>query len=117
MQQELRLTGKKDFSSAQKEGRRLANRLLVLRFQESGLPRSRFGFSVGRRVGTAVRRNAVKRRLRASVQSIPVRGGWDAVFIVRSAAATASFQELKEAVKGLLGQAGLIAPEKEKIGE
>jgi len=108
MQRELRLTGKKDFSSVHRKGRRWANRLLVLRVLQSGLPASRFGFSVGRRIGTAVARNAVKRRLRASVQGIPIRPGWDAVLIPRGAAASYSFQELKAAVEDLLGRAGVI---------
>ena len=55
----------------------------------------------------AVIRNAVKRRLRALVQDIPVRPGWDAVFIPRSAAARSSYQELKAAVEDLLGRAGI----------
>lgn len=108
MRRELRLTGKKDFSAVHRKGRRWANRLLVLRVLPSGLPTSRFGFSVGRRVGTAVTRNAVKRRLRASVQGISVRPGWDAVFIPRRAAASATFHELKAAVEDLLGRAGVI---------
>ena len=114
MQRELRLTGKKDFSSVHRKGRRWANRLLVLRVLQSGLSTSRFGFSVGRRIGTAVTRNAVKRRLRASVQGIPVRPGWDVVFISRSAAADADFQQLKEAVRELLGRAGITAAEGEE---
>ena len=108
MQRELRLTRKKDFSSVQRKGRRWANRLLILRIQKSGLPISRFGFVVGRRVGTAVTRNTVKRQLRAAVQNISVKPGWDMVFISRAVAADASFQELDRAVKELLSRGGII---------
>lgn len=114
MQREFRLTKSKDFSSVQRKGRSQANRLLILRVLNNGLSVSRFGFSVGRGVGTAVTRNTLKRRLRAAVQSIPVSAGWDVVVIARPTAASHSFDELRTALEQLLGRAGLLATEAEE---
>ena len=111
MQRRLRLSKSKDFSSVHREGRSWANRLLVLKALKNGLTVSRFGFSVSRRVGKAVTRNTVKRRMRASAQAIPVRPGWDVVVAARPATANCSFNELNAALLQLIGRAGLLAAE------
>ena len=60
--------------------------------------RSRLGLSVSKKVGTAVKRNKVRRRLkeifRSSSAGLP--GGLDFVISARPAAAEASFEELNE---------------------
>jgi ribonuclease P protein component len=59
-----RLSGARAFGLVFREGRRAAGRLLVLYVRPDGAPEPRLGLSVGRRVGKATVRNAVKRRLR-----------------------------------------------------
>jgi ribonuclease P protein component len=57
----------------------------------------RFGFTVTKRLGNAVVRNRIRRRLRESVRKIApgaARGGMDYVLVARSAAATRDFAEL-----------------------
>ena len=63
---------------------------------ESGTPR--LGLSVSRKVGKAVTRNAVRRRLREIFYSTPaeIPGAWDLVVSARPAAAEASLRELRE---------------------
>ncbi len=63
--------------------------MLVLKAAPNGLEGNRYGFSVGRRVGIAVVRNRVKRRLREVARLARVKAGWDMVFIARGAAASA----------------------------
>ena len=56
------------------------------------------GLSISKKVGTAVRRNGVRRRLKEIFHSSAVRlpGGLDFVISARPAAAEASFEELNE---------------------
>ena len=108
MQRELRLTGSKRFSLIHQEGRRWANRLLVLRAIPNDLDKSRFGFAVGKRVGHAVMRNKVRRRLREIVRAQAIKPGWDAVLIARRDASTADYYKLKDALVLLLKRADLI---------
>ena len=68
----------------------------------------RLGFTVSKKVGNAVRRNRVKRRLRAVAEQVlpeNVRPGFDIVMIGRATTATRSFEclvnDLKQALKKL----------------
>lgn len=108
MQDRLRLTGEKRFSSVFQEGRSWANPLLVLKVLPNGMDASRFGFSAGRRIGKAVTRNRVKRRLREGVRCSQVKSGWDVVLIARKGAASADFHQLKRSLDELLRRARLV---------
>jgi ribonuclease P protein component len=71
---------------------------------------------VGRRVGKAVTRNRVKRRLRASAQAVLTNPGWDMVIIARAGTAECSYQQLESALGQLLGRARLLVTDiKERL--
>lgn len=108
MQRRFRLTGSKRFSRIHRDGNSAANRYLVIRFLPNGLDRSRFGFLTSKRIGNAVVRNKVKRRLREAVRQNRVRGGWDAIFIARTGIEKAGYQELKQATDNLLRRSRLV---------
>jgi len=109
MQRELRLTGSKRFSLIHQEGRRWANRLLLLRAIANDLDKSRFGFLVGKRIGCAVVRNKVKRRLREIIRVRAIRPGWDILLIARREASKADYSQLGNAAEDLLQRAGLMS--------
>lgn len=71
---------------------------------------TRFGVTAGRQLGTAVRRNRAKRRLRAALETLRphVLPGWDAVWIARTGTATAAWPEVARAVAALGRRAGLL---------
>jgi ribonuclease P protein component len=108
MQSKSRLTGNKRFSQIHQEGRSVANNILVARVLPNGLDYSRFGFMVSKRLGNAVARNKVRRRLREVVRQTPVKPGWDAIFIARRGAEKASYQSLRQAAQNLLRRTKLI---------
>ena len=107
MQRWRRISGQKRHSQIHREGSSAANRLLVIRYLANGLSHSRFAFVVSRRVGNAVVRNRVKRRLREAVRARSVLGGWDAVFIARRGIERAGFLEVDRAVRNLLRRSRL----------
>lgn len=76
--------------------------MVILRAKANGLGRTRFGFICGRRVGKAVVRNRVRRRLREIGRLAGLAEGWDVVLIARPAAAGASFSDLRSAVTELV---------------
>jgi ribonuclease P protein component len=109
MRRAQRLTKSKDFATVHRKGRSLADRLLVLRFLKNDLGHNRYGFVVGRRVGKAVVRNRVRRRLREAIRAEGLEGGWDVVVIARSGAAAADYHALRRSLARLVERAGLPA--------
>jgi ribonuclease P protein component len=66
---------------------------------------ARFGFTVSRKVGTAVERNRARRRLREMVRSTTmerVKPGHDYVLVARRAALTRPFAQMVEDLDGAL---------------
>jgi ribonuclease P protein component len=92
-----RLRRPQDFLAVLREGRRGRHRLLGLAVRCNGLEGNRLGFAVGKRVGTAVVRNRVKRRLREILRAAPLIPGHDIVITAYPEAAGATFDELREA--------------------
>jgi len=72
------------------------------------LPHYRCGFVVSKRVGKAVVRNRLKRRLKEGLRALTVQPGWDLILLARPPAATASYHELREAIVNLLSRARLL---------
>ncbi|MFH1032522.1 MAG: ribonuclease P protein component [Chloroflexota bacterium] len=102
------LTKPGQYTSVYTGGSSWASGLVVVRTLPNSIGFSRYGFSVSRRIGTAVVRNKVKRRLREITRQLPIKAGWDIVFIARQAAATAKYAELKSIIENLLKKAGFL---------
>ena len=109
MEKRFRLRKSGDFKLVRSEGRSWAHPLLVLYARPNALDQTRVGFSVSKRIGNAVTRNRVRRRLREGVRSLPLRPGWDVVISARARAAGADFHQLKKAVVSLFVRAGILA--------
>ena len=104
-----RLTRAEDFAAVRRGGRRWSDNLLLLRAQPNGLKVSRYGFSVGRKVGNAVVRNKIKRKLREAAARSGVPGGWDLLIVARNEAPSANFDQLSNSMANLLRRAGVVA--------
>lgn len=91
-----------------RSGRRARHALLHVAVRSNGLPESRLGFSVGKRVGKAVIRNRVKRRLRAIMRELPIRSGFDVVAVAHEGTALAPYQVLRDAAARCLQGAGAL---------
>jgi ribonuclease P protein component len=108
---ERRLRRQRDFQVLREQGVSRAHPLLVLRTTPNELAHSRFGFAISRRVARkAVVRNKLRRRLQDLVRRAPVQGGWDMLFIARTAAPTATFSELQQALASVMERAKVLTP-------
>ena len=111
MKREQRLRSSADFRRARETSPRVwAHPLLVLCAAPNDLPSARVGVTVSRRVGKAVVRNKVRRRIREAARLLlpGVAPGVDVLFIARPASAKAEWSDLREAVELLLRRAGLL---------
>ena len=75
----------------------------------NGSKRSRLGFTVGTKVGKAVRRNKVRRRLREAYriheeQMLP---GWDLVVVARVKSAHVPYRQLEKDLRRALDKLGV----------
>ena len=102
-----------DFAALQTDARSRPDPVLVVRYRRNGLDRTRFGISAGRRTGTAVVRNTIRRRLRRVIVNLleRINPGWDVLIIARPAAAQASQADLASVFERLMNRAGLLASE------
>ena len=110
MRKEARLKKRSDFVAVKRHGRWWSNSLLTLRVLPNDLDASRIGFLVGRRVGCAVVRNRVKRRLREIARQEAVSRGWDVVVIARAQMADVPFADAQRALRDLWRRAQVNRP-------
>mgnify|MGYP005843041777 CR=1 FL=1 len=110
---ELRLRHRRDFDAVFRSGRAYHNDLLVLRSLPNRMSHNRFGFVTSKRLGKAVVRNRVRRRLQEAVRQLPLRPGCDVVVSAKAAAAQAGYQSLRQGLVDLLARAGLLLPNQE----
>ena len=103
----MRLRRRAEFLHVQHGGHKLRRRHVMLFVLASQHPSSRIGFTVSRKVGGAVVRNKVRRRLREIVRQHEnlLAAGWDYVVIASPSAASATFHQLHEDVHHLLAKA------------
>ncbi len=87
-----------------KAGRRRAGREFAVFLRQNGLELSRFGWSVKRALGNAVRRNRIRRRVREIVRAhrYEIAPGWDVVIHPRSSVAHSEFSNLVQDLLRLL---------------
>ena len=119
-----RLRSAQDFQRVRRRGRRISGAYLTLQYArrtsgsagvaireggERDTPPVRIGFSVSKRVGGAVTRNLVKRRLREAVRHrlAALAGGWDLVLTALPSAARADFTTLGAELDDLFTRAGV----------
>jgi ribonuclease P protein component len=104
----IRLTDSPEFERVYRQGTAYRGRLFSVHAfpNEHGTPR--LGLSISRKVGNAVTRNAVRRRLREVFYSCvsELSGNLDLVVSARPAAAEATFEELREEFSKSLGRVG-----------
>ena len=108
MKREERITRPGQYAEVYGKGKSYPSELIVLRTLPNNLAHSRYGLSVSKKVGNAVTRNKLKRRLREINRMEPLKPGWDIVYILRPAAAKASFSSLKKSIDILLAKADIL---------
>jgi ribonuclease P protein component len=99
-----------EFSAIQERGSTRSSNLVTARFLRTNLEATRFGLATGRRLGGAVARNRVRRRLREALREMAVsfRPGWDVLIIARPAIVAADYAALVESLRRTLERGGVL---------
>ena len=105
-----RLRNRRDFRLVYSRGRSFVNPMLVLYARPTGQGPVRVGFSISKKVGGAVDRNRIKRRLRVIMRAhaAKLRPGHDVVLVGRTRLKDATFREIQATVQELLRRAKLL---------
>lgn len=113
MKVRYRIHQNEEFQKIRKEGIAYSNELLVLCVLANQRSYSRFGFSVSSRLGGAVVRNRIKRRLREAMRlrMAAIQPGWDIVVIAKRPVSQADFHQMDAACARLLRRAHLLRTE------
>ena len=90
-----------------------ANALLVLYAQPNGLSVNRIGITVSKKLGKAVVRNRIRRRLREVYRCSEARfkSGYDIVIVARGRIVSAPFAAISHAYLALAQKAGILVDE------
>ena len=93
------------------KGQSCANGHLVMYCRKNGTQENRIGLTVSAKLGHAVVRNKVRRRLREiyRLHEAEFQPGWDLVVVARSRAVQASYQKLESAYLHLARKLGVLA--------
>ena len=110
MQRRFRLTRSDDIKRVRRDGKTLANSILVLGFLPNQLEQNRIAIIGGRSLGGAVQRNFAKRRLRSAFHNLQTElvQGYDLVLIARKPILDVEYQTLVDGMRALASQAGLM---------
>ena len=101
---ECRVLRRAEYDAVYREGRRRSSREFTIFVRPNGLDLSRFGWSIKKALGSAVKRNRMRRRIREIIRlhRQEIAPGWDIVIHPRSTVATAKFSPLGEELLKLL---------------
>lgn len=101
------------FRRLYRRGDSAANRYLVVYCRKNGTQGNRIGLTVSAKLGHAVVRNKLRRRLREiyRLHEHRFRRGYDVVVVARSRAMEANYRQLERAYLTLAGRLGLLLEE------
>jgi ribonuclease P protein component len=109
------LTKRAQYQRVYGSGISKGDKLISIKALTNRLEFSRYGFSVNKPLGKAVVRNRVKRLLKEIVRLMPIKPGWDIVFIARHGAVEADYHQLTQSVERILMRADLLMNKNEMV--
>lgn len=103
-----------EFQNIFQKGHSINGRFIVVYFLNNYLPGKRFGICVGRKLGTAVIRNRIKRLIREAIrfQSDSILPGYDILIVAKNPILSVSLQSIINEFKYILKKAGLDSVKK-----
>ena len=93
-----------EFQLIFEKGHSIQARYLVVYFLRNSYSINRFGICVGKKIGTAVRRNYVKRLLREAIRvvSFPDQVGWDMLLVAKKQILNTSLNGIIDEIQHIL---------------
>ena len=99
-----------EFKRLYNRGKSAASKFVVVYYSPNGSAENRLGVTVSTKLGSAVHRNRIRRRLKEiyRLNERSVRVGYNIVLVARQKSRGAGWIELESSVLTLLGKLGLL---------
>lgn len=110
MRAALRLRQSCDYDKVRQEGKLYRHPALLLSLRDNELPYNRYGFVVGKSIGTAVQRNRCKRRLRELIGRLhqSLGQGYDIVIVAKPPVIQEPFSRMQRILNAMFRRARLL---------
>ncbi len=99
-----------DFRKVYKHGKSFANKHLVMYILDNKSDSTRVGISVSKKVGKAITRNKIRRRIKEAYRlniDEKVKNGYDLVFIARVAVKDVDYKNIEKSMNHLMKKANI----------
>ena len=115
MKNTVSLKKNRDFRNLYKRGKSSVSQVIAIYVRKNKNTKNRVGITVSTKVGCAVVRNRVRRRIREAyrLNEEKLKFGYDVVIVARVRAAKSSFGEIEENLLSLAGRLGILREEQE----
>ena len=116
MNPETSLKQNSDFRAVYARGKSAVSQRTVVYCRKNRRDQNRVGFTVSRKLGNAVTRNRVRRRLREIMRlhADELLEGWDLILVARTRAVNADYKKLEADVLRCLSQLQLLKKDGEE---
>jgi len=107
------LTKNYEFKRLYNKGKSAASKYVVVYYIKTGKPENRLGITVSTKLGGAVQRNRIRRRLKEiyRLNEDSLRSGYNIVIVARMMSRGADWSKLQASVLYLFGKLGLMVTE------
>lgn len=94
----FRIRKSKDYQHTYRNGLKIPGKYLIAYISANDMSKNRFGIVASKKVGNAVKRNKVKRRLRAIARESQgqIRQGYDIIIIARHSMVEADYNRIEK---------------------
>jgi len=114
MQNTVSIKENREFSRLYRSGKFFSSDCLILYVRNNRFGNNRIGITVSKKVGKAVIRNRVRRRIKESYREIEgkITTSYDFVVVARVKAAECDYKKIRSALKYLFNKEGMLNDEK-----
>jgi len=110
MEKRYKLRKNMEFKKVYSGGKNFWNRNLILYIRKNKLEESRFGVTITKKIGNAVVRNKIKRRIKEiyRLNMYRIKDGYDLIFIPKKNVVDISYKELESALIHILKLSNML---------
>lgn len=102
MKKEFRVKKSTEIDAIIHNKQSVGNKFFVVYYKENDKPHFRFSLSIGKKYGNAVRRNKIKRQIRAIISSLQIDHTLDLVIVIKKNAQNLLFIDIESHIKNLI---------------